>query len=51
MKTEQMKNRVDSFLRGDQQALENLFISVQDLVYNLSLRMLGNPTDTGCQPG
>ena len=30
---------------GDKKALEDLLISVQDMIYNLSLRMLGSPHD------
>lgn len=32
-------------VNGDREALENLLVSVQDSVYNLSLRMLGNLHD------
>lgn len=30
---------------GDKKALESLVLSVQDMIYNLSLRMLGTPSD------
>jgi len=36
---------VDRAIDGDKQALEELLVSIQDLVYNLSLRMLGSPHD------
>ncbi|MDF2633056.1 MAG: polymerase sigma factor RpoE [Caproiciproducens sp.] len=36
---------IDRAVGGDKQALEELLSSVQDMVYNLSLRMLGNPQD------
>ena len=36
---------VDCALSGDTKALEELLVSVQDMIYNLSLRMLGNPCD------
>lgn len=36
---------MDKAVNGDKEALGNLLASVQDLVYNLSLRMLGSPHD------
>jgi RNA polymerase sigma factor (sigma-70 family) len=36
---------VDKAVDGDKKALEELIISVEDMIYNLSLRMLGNPHD------
>ena len=36
---------VDKAIGGDKQALEELLLGVQDMVYNLSLRMLGSPHD------
>ncbi len=30
---------------GDQEALETLLSGVQDMIYNLSLRMMGMPPD------
>ncbi len=36
---------VDRAIDGDKQALEELLTSIQDMVYNLSLRMLGSPHD------
>lgn len=36
---------VDHAVNGDKQALEKILESVQDMVYNLSLRMLGNLHD------
>lgn len=36
---------IERALNGDKQALETLLVNVQDMVYNLSLRMLGSPHD------
>ncbi len=36
---------VDRAIGGDKKALEELLGGIQDMVYNLSLRMLGNPQD------
>lgn len=36
---------IDRAVSGDQQALQSILVSVQDMIYNLSLRMLGNPHD------
>ena len=36
---------VDKELEGNKTALETLIISVEDMIYNLSLRMLGSPHD------
>jgi RNA polymerase sigma factor (sigma-70 family) len=36
---------IDLAILGDKRALENLLLSVQDLVFNLSLRMLGTVND------
>jgi len=36
---------VDRAICGDRQALEELLVGIQDMVYNLSLRMLGSPHD------
>lgn len=45
-----MKNQtfvlIDQALNGDKKALEQLLVSVQDMVYNLSLRMLGSPHES-----
>lgn len=38
-------NLVDLAVNGDKQALEELLSGVEDLVFNLSLRMLGSPHD------
>lgn len=43
-----MKNEtydIEKAINGDNNALGRLFGGVQDLAYNLSLRMLGNPQD------
>ncbi len=43
---QQERNRqVDQALTGDKQALESLLLAVQDMVFGLSLRMLGMPSD------
>ena len=44
-KTDDANEKIELALNGDKQALELLLGSVQDMVYNLSLRMLGNPHD------
>ena len=36
---------IDNAINGDKQALEELLDGVQDMVYNLSLRILGSPHD------
>ncbi len=36
---------IDQAVNGDKEALQNLISSIQDMVYNLSLRMLGSPHD------
>lgn len=36
---------IDKAVGGDRAALESLINSVQDMIYNLSLRMLGTPAD------
>ncbi len=36
---------IDKAVNGDKKALGSLLVSVQDMVYNLSLRMLGSPQD------
>lgn len=36
---------IDRAVDGDKEALESLLVSVQDMIYNLSLRMLGSPAD------
>lgn len=36
---------IDQAVSGNKNSLETLLFSVQDVVYNLSLRMLGNPHD------
>ena len=36
---------IDKAVNGDRKALEDLISSVQDMIYNLSLRMLGSPHD------
>ena len=41
-----MKELIERAVSGDKKALEELLLSVQDMVYNLSLRMLGTIRDT-----
>lgn len=36
---------IDKAVEGDKKALESLILSVQDMIYNLSLRMLGTISD------
>lgn len=36
---------VDKAVSGDKQALQSILLSAQDMIYNLSLRMLGSPHD------
>lgn len=36
---------IDNAVNGDKQALEDLILSIEDFIYNLSLRMLGTPHD------
>lgn len=42
---EELKALADKAVSGDKKALETLVVSVQDLVFNLSLRMLGTFAD------
>lgn len=44
MKNE-MFEQIDQAVSGDKRALSDLLVSVQDMLYNLSLRMLGSPQD------
>ncbi|WP_303869663.1 RNA polymerase sigma factor [Acetobacterium wieringae] len=44
-KSIETNEQIELALSGDKQALEILLGSVQDMVYNLSLRMLGSPHD------
>jgi len=44
-KTHETNEKIELALNGDKQALESLLGSVQNMVYNLSLRMLGSPHD------
>lgn len=39
------KQMIAKAVSGDQEALETLLSGVQDMIYNLSLRMLGMPPD------
>lgn len=36
---------IETAVAGDKKALQSILLSVQDMVYNLSLRMLGSPHD------
>ena len=42
---------IDQAVNGDKKALETLLLSVQDMLYNLSLRMLGSPGCRRCRAG
>ena len=42
---EELQNLVDQAIAGDKSSLETIILSVQDLVFNLSLRMLGTFPD------
>ena len=44
-KTHETNKKIELALNGDKRALESLLVGVQDMVYNLSLRMLGSPHD------
>jgi len=44
-KIDDTNEKIELALNGDKQALELLLGGVQDMVYNLSLRMLGSPHD------
>ena len=46
-----MERLVDLAASGNRDALEELLGDVQDMVFNLSLRMLGTVPDAGCMPG
>lgn len=39
------KELIEACLNGNKQSLEKLIVSIQDLVYNLSIRFLWNPMD------
>lgn len=41
----EMFEQIDQAVNGDKRALSDLLVSVQDMLYNLSLRMLGSPQD------
>ncbi|MEY8337495.1 RNA polymerase sigma factor [Lachnospiraceae bacterium 62-35] len=43
--TNELQNLIDQATAGDKQSLETLLLGVQDLVFNLSLRMLGTFPD------
>ncbi|MEO1816649.1 MAG: sigma-70 family RNA polymerase sigma factor [Acetobacterium sp.] len=44
-KTHETNEKIELAINGDKLALESLLGSVQDMIYNLSLRMLGSPPD------
>lgn len=41
----EMSELIDQAIAGDKKALENLLMGVQDIIFNLSLRMLGSVQD------
>lgn len=45
MEKQMIMELVDQAMEGDKEALETILTDIQDLVYNLSLRMLGMPAD------
>lgn len=45
MEKQEIMELVDQAMEGDKEALEAVLVDIQDLVYNLSLRMLGMPAD------
>lgn len=42
---QEMSILIDKALSGDKESLESIILSVQDLIFNLSLRMLGTFAD------
>ena len=40
-----MENLIEKAVAGDKKSLEEIILSVQDTVFNLSLRMLGSFAD------
>ena len=49
---EELSILIDKATSGDEKSLETIIASVQDLVFNLSLRMLGGISRCGrCNPG
>lgn len=45
MQNDETFELVDKAINGNKKALETLILEVEDLIYNLSLRMLGSPYD------
>ncbi|MFV0393608.1 MAG: RNA polymerase sigma factor [Coprobacillaceae bacterium] len=45
METEELSIYIKSACKGDVEALEKVILEVQDLIFNLSLRMLGDIND------
>lgn len=45
MEKDEMQKLINRSLQGDMQAMETILMDVKDLVFNLSLRMLGLPMD------
>ena len=41
MQQEELNKRIDQAVQGDRLALEEVLTEIQDMVFNLSLRMLG----------
>lgn len=45
MQQEELNKRIDQAVQGDRLALEEVLTEIQDMVFNLSLRMLGTIAD------
>ncbi|MFQ7539928.1 MAG: RNA polymerase sigma factor, partial [Clostridium sp.] len=45
MQQEEINKRIDQAVQGDRSALEEVLAEIQDMVFNLSLRMLGTIAD------
>lgn len=45
MTNQEMSILIEKALSGDKESLESIILSVQDLIFNLSLRMLGTFAD------
>ena len=45
MQQEELNKRIEQAVQGDRLALEEVLAEIQDMVFNLSLRMLGTIVD------